>query len=121
MGATFLGWLLPFLMGYTVMRVMMPGNSTAWIVIGLSLIGVLIALPQWWVLRRRGLHASWWVLASGLGRGTVGLLDLVTSELFPILLGIAVLPAVATSVACWQLLDRQQKYDLMRFASSHGA
>ncbi len=119
--ATFLGWLLPFVFAFIVMRLFVPGNSTVWIVLGLLLIGTIIALPQWWVLRQRVLHASWWVLAYGLGWGMVGFLNLVTSEPFPVLIGIAVVPAIATSIACWQLLDRLPKYDLNSHASSQGA
>jgi hypothetical protein len=97
--ATILGWLLPFVIGFIVTRLFVPGNSTFWIVLGMLLIGTIIALPQWWVLRQRVLHASWWFLAYGLGWGMVGLLNLVTSEPFPVLMGIAVVPAIATSIA----------------------
>jgi hypothetical protein len=119
--ATFLGWLLPFVVGFIITRFFVPGNSTVWIVFGLFLIGTIIALPQWWVLRQRVLHASWWVFAYGLGWGVVGLLNLVTSEPFPVLMGIAIVPAIATSTACWQLLDRLQKVNVNSRASSQAA
>ena len=117
--ATVLGWLMPFVIGFIITRLFVPGNSTIWIMAGMLLIGTMIALPQWWQLRQRVLHASWWVLAYGLGWGTVGLLNLVTSEPFPVLLGIAIVPAIATSIACWQLLDRLPKHDLESRTSSH--
>jgi hypothetical protein len=119
--ATFLGWLLPFVIGFIVTRLFVPGNSTLWIVLGMLLVGTTIALPQWWVLRQRVLRASWWVLAHGLGWGLVGLLNLVSSEPFPVLMGIAVVPAIGTSIACWQLLGRLPEYDLDAHASSRGA
>lgn len=119
--ATFLGWLLPFVIGFVVTRLLVPGNSTVWIVVGMFLIGTTIALPQWWVLRRRVLHASWWVPAYGLAWGTVGLLNLVSSEPFPVLMGIAIVPAIGSSIACWQLLGRLPEHDVDSHASSQGA
>lgn len=117
--ATFLGWLMPFAIGFIITRLFTPGNSTVWIVLGMSLLGAMIALPQWWILRKRVRHASRWVLSFGLGWGMVGLLNLVTSEPFPVLLGIAVVPAIATSVACWILLDRLPTHNFESHAASH--
>jgi hypothetical protein len=45
------------------------------------------------------------VLAYGIGWCLVGLLNLVTSDPFPVLLGIALIPTIGTSLACWLLLD----------------
>jgi hypothetical protein len=118
--ATFLGWLMPFVIGFIITRLFVPDNSTLWIVLGMLLIGMMIALPQWWQLRQRVLHASWWVLAYGLGWGMVGFLNLVTTEPFPVLLGIAVVPAIATSIACWQILDRHPKYEINSRVSNQG-
>ncbi|MCJ7569149.1 MAG: hypothetical protein MUO58_16645 [Anaerolineales bacterium] len=116
--ATFLGWLMPFVIGFIITRLFVPGNSTVWIVLGMLVLGTTIALPQWWMLRKRVLHAWWWVLVFGLGWGMVGLLNLVTSEPFPVLLGIAVVPAIATSIACWLLLDRLPNHELSSRTSS---
>lgn len=109
--ATLLGWLMPFVIGFLVTRFFVPGNSTPWIVLGLFVFGTSIALPQWGILRKRILHAGWWVLAFGLGWGMVGLLNLVTTEPLPILLGIAFVPAITTSIAIWLLLDRLPNND----------
>jgi peptidoglycan/LPS O-acetylase OafA/YrhL len=70
--ATFLGWLMPFVIGFIITRLFTPGNSTVWIVLGMSLLGTMMALPQWWILRKRVRHASRWVLSFGLGWGIVG-------------------------------------------------
>jgi len=115
---TFLGWLMPFAIGFIVLAFITPGNSTVWIVLGMLVLGAAIVLPQWWMLRKRVLHAWWWVLVFGLGWGMVGLLNLVTSEPFPVLLGIAVVPAIATSIACWLLLDRLPNHELSSRTSS---
>ena len=116
--ATFLGWMMPFVIGFIITRLLTPGNSTVWIVLGMSFLGSMIALPQWWLLRQRVRYASRWVLSFGLGWGMVGLLNLVTSEPFPVLLGIAVVPAIATGVACWILLDRLPSRNIESHASS---
>jgi hypothetical protein len=50
----------------------------------------------------------------------VGLYDLLTlSELFPVLLGFAIVPAIATSIACWLLLDWYPKHELKSSLPSH--
>jgi hypothetical protein len=117
--ATFLGWLMPFVIGFIFSRLFVPGSSTVWIVLGMFVLGSTIALPQWWLLRKRVLHAWWWVLVFGLAWGMVGLFDLVTlSNLFPVLLGFAIVPAIATSIACWLLLDRLPDHELSSRTSS---
>jgi hypothetical protein len=110
--ATFLGWLMPFVIGFIVTRLFVPGNSTAWIVLGLLVLGTAIALPQWWMLRKRVQHAWVWFIVFGLAWAMVGLLNLVTSEPFPVVLGIALLPAIATAIAIWLLLDRLPVHEL---------
>jgi hypothetical protein len=117
--ATFLGWLMPFVIGFIFSRLFIPGSSTVRIVLGMIVLGTTVALPQWWLLRKRVQHAWWWVLVFGLAWGMVGLYDLVTlSELFPVLLGFAVVPAIATSIACWLLLDRLPNHELSSRTSS---
>ena len=111
--ATFLGWLMPFVIGFIFSSVIIPGNSTVRIVLGMIVLGTTVALPQWWLLRKRVQHAWWWVLVSGLAWGMVGLYDLFTLyDLFPVLLGFAVVLAIATSIACWLLLDRLPNHEL---------
>jgi hypothetical protein len=117
--ATFLGWLMPFVIGFIFSRLFIPGSSTVRIVLGMIVLGTTVALPQWWLLRKRVQHAWWWVLVFGLAWGMVGLYDLVTLyELFPVLLGFAVVPAIATSIACWLLLDRLPNHELSSRTSS---
>jgi hypothetical protein len=117
--ATFLGWLMPFVIGFIFSGLFIPGSSTVRIVLGMIVLGTTVALPQWWLLRKRVQHAWWWVLVFGLAWGMVGLYDLLTlSELFPVLLGFAVVPAIATSIACWLLLDRLPNHELSSRTSS---
>jgi hypothetical protein len=104
--ATLLGWLTPFVVGSLVINLLGMNNSTVSIMTGLLMIGAVIAVSQWWVLRRQVRYAYWWIPAYGIGWGLAGLFSLVTSEPFPILLVIACLPAAASGFACWLLLDR---------------
>lgn len=118
--ATFLGWLMPFVIGFIFSRLFIPGSSTVRIVLGMIVLGTMVALPQWWLLRKRVQHAWWWVVVFGLAWGIVGLYDLLTLyELFPVLLGFAVVPAIATSIACWLILDWLPKYELKSSISSY--
>ena len=103
--ATFLGWLMPFVTGYFIVTVLGFNNDTFSLMLGLLLIGASVAVPQWWLLRQRVRHAFWWILAGGFAWGLVGLLNLVTSEPLPVLLAIGMLPAIATGMAFWLLLD----------------
>lgn len=117
--ATFLGWLMPFVILFIFSKLLIPGSSTVRIVLGMMVLGTTVALPQWWLLRKRVQHAWWWVLVFGLAWGMVGLYDLLTlSELFPVLLGFAIVPAIATSIACWLLLDRLPNHELSSRTSS---
>ena len=104
--ATLLGWLLPFIVGFVFTALLPHGldPATAWEVLGVALIGMVIALPQWWLLRRRVPHAAWWILASGIGWAVVGLLDHLRSGPFAVLSALALCPAIATGIVCWLLI-----------------
>ena len=97
---TLVGWLTPFLI-----RFMPSTTNTFLIMLGMLLIGAAMVLPQWWMLRQRVHHASLWLLAWGLGWVMVGVLNLITSEPIPVLLAMALMPAITTGVAWWLLLD----------------
>ncbi len=110
--ATVLGWVLPFFLGSILTGLLAPNKSTFLIMLAMLLIGATIALPQWWILRQQVRHASWWILAFGLGWWMIGVLNRVTSEPFAVLLAIALLPTLGTSIACWLLLDWLPKHEL---------
>jgi hypothetical protein len=117
--ATFLGWLMPFVILFIFSKLLIPGSSTVRIVLGMIVLGTTVSLPQWWLLRKRVQHAWWWVLVSGLAWGMVGLYDLLTlSDLFPVLLGFAVVLAMATGIACWLFLDRFPNREISSRTSS---
>lgn len=112
--ATFLGWLMPFITGFFIRTIFAQKNDTFFIMLGLLLIGTTIALPQWWLLRQRVRYAFWWILAYGFGWCMTGLLNLVTSEILPVLMALALMPAIATGIACWLLLDWLPTHELIR-------
>ena len=115
--ATLVSWLTLLLIRFLI-PFLAPSNSTLSIMLGLLLIGATMALPQWWMLRQRVPHASWWFLAYGLGWAMVGLLNLVTSEPIPVFLTIALVPAITTAIACWLLLDWLPNRELKSSLSS---
>ena len=117
--ATFLGWLMPFVTGSIIIAMLSQKNDTFSIMLGMLLIGATIVVPQWWMLRQRVCYAAWWILAYGFGWCVTGLLNLVTSEPFPVLLAIALMPAIATGIACWLLLDWLPKHELKSSISSY--
>jgi hypothetical protein len=117
--ATLLGWLIPFVSGYFIIALLARKNDTFSIMLGMFLIGTTIVVPQWWLLRKRVRYASWWVLAHGFGWCMTGLLNLVTSDPLPVLLAISLMPAIATGVACWLLLDWLPKHELKNSAPGY--
>ena len=113
--ATLVGWLMPFI----ITAFLVPSASIVSILLGTLVIGAMMVLPQWWMLRKRVHHPSVWLLAWGVGWGLVGLLNLVTSEPIPVLLAIALMPAITSGIACWLLLDWLPKYELKSSISSY--
>jgi hypothetical protein len=119
---TFLGWLTPFATVYFLITFLGLRNDTFSMMFGLLLVGATVATPQWWMLRKRVRHASWWILAHGFGWSVTGLSSLVTSRLdnlFPVLLAFALMLAIATGFACWLLLDWLPKNELKSGAPSY--
>jgi hypothetical protein len=110
--ATVLGWMMPLVIGPVISPFLERGSGTFTIMLGMALIGVVVALPQWWLLRQRVGHASWWIAAAGLGWLLIGLLNQLTSDPAPVLSVIALLPTGAAAVACWLLLDWFPRHEL---------
>jgi hypothetical protein len=118
--ATLLGWLLPFIDGFVFTTIIPHGLDPAisWEVLGVTLIGITIGLPQWWMLRKRVHHAAWWILANGIGWAMVGLLNHLSSEPFAVLSSVALIPAIATGVVC-SLLITLPKTEIKTRSSLH--
>ena len=58
-------------------------------------------------------------LAYGFGWCVIGLSNLVTSEPFPVLLAIALTPAIATGITWWLFLDWLPSHELKRNIASY--
>lgn len=118
--ATLMGWLMPFIVGFVFSAIIPHGldPATLWEVLGVALLGMAIALPQWWMLRKRVHHAAGWILANGIGWGMVGLLNHLSSEPYAVLSSIALIPAIATGIVCL-LLITLPKTEIETRSSAH--
>jgi hypothetical protein len=109
--ATALGWPLGIAvvyLGYAIWPIALSANSP-W---SATLVGAVVGLAQWLVLRQRVLRAGWWVPASALGWGLV---RLIAGEVFtsPVeLLIIGAVPAAVTGLAMWWLLAHWPQHEI---------
>jgi hypothetical protein len=70
------------------------------------LVGGSMGLIQWVVLRQRVRHAAWWILATILGWGVLGWgAEILSNQMIIPIVGMLLVPSIATSVALWLLLD----------------
>jgi hypothetical protein len=111
--ATLLGWLLPFVIVMPLVaavgrevRLALDVPREVSVVASAAMLGGLVALPQWWLLRRRVRRAGWWLVVNVIGWGVLALLtgrsiDRAADEIAAI-----VMPPLATGVALWLLLNR---------------
>ena len=104
--ATFLGWLLPFVV-MPILTALFTTHNGGFVLVafGVSLMGLCIGLPQWLALRQQVRRAGWWLLACGLGWGVFGLINSDSAEPLILLLSVALVPAAFTGAAWWLLLD----------------
>ena len=109
--ASALGWLLALAVLALSLPGLGPNNTSSW---GMALIftalGGALGLGQWVFLRRRILHAAWWIFASALGWGLASLgalLAIKDSSVLAQLLAISLAPAITTSIAWWFLFKPQ--------------
>lgn len=106
--ATVVGWTLSL----AVVRLVF--GSAGWrfdAAVMAALLGGAVALPQWWVLRRRVRHAGWWLVAGCLGWGLAGLITGQTILISFEAIVAGLMPAVAAGLALWLLLDRLPRRD----------
>jgi len=106
--ATFLGWILPFIILQLVFTVFQIGQTNFAIILRTSiffLMGGLLGLIQWIVLRKKIQFAGWWILANSLGWGLAILITSgnISNPLANLM--VALLPPLVTCVALWVLLS----------------
>ena len=102
--ATTLGWSLIFIgdrLLYRTLYTTLGADSIWFAALMVVLVSGSIGLPQWLVLRQCVHHAAWWIPANVLGWGIAAL---VAGANY--LLALSIIPAIATSVVLWLLLDR---------------
>ena len=106
--ATMGGWLLG------VFLILIPGwlhwtNSTFNLDLAFIVMGVSIGVGQWLLLRRRFLHASWWIGANLVGWGLVALIQDGNSFDQFILFAFGFLPACVTALMLALLMNQVQR------------
>ena len=107
--ATALGWSLVSIgdrLLYLTLYTTLGADSIWFAALMVVLVSGSIGLAQWLVLRQCVHHAAWWILANVLGWGIAGLFAGATY-----LLALSIIPAIATSVVLWSLLDRLPHQD----------
>jgi hypothetical protein len=105
--ATSSGLLLGYVVESILIRTLHSNLNTMWSgVLMTVLVFGSMGLTQWLVLRQRVRHAAWWILANVLGWGLLswGGASLSNQMIIPIV-GILLVPSIATSIALWLLLD----------------
>ena len=107
--ATSLGWVLlatVMVLRYPLYLRFGPDFTYTWLpVITYIICGGIAGLAQWLLLRRRLPHATWWIAASILGWGLIGLTVHEALKDFRVL-SLGFLPAVATGAALWLLVEK---------------
>lgn len=114
--ATALGWPLALFITdrlyYATLSTTFDVNSVWFVVVKIILTGGTIGLAQWFVLRERVHHAAWWILANVLGWGIGAILSRWLD------LWVFGVPAIATGVALWLLLDQLPRREVRKGAAS---
>lgn len=109
--ATSLGWVLTA--AVTVLRYPLSlrfgldlASTSAWLPpLTYIISGSIAGLAQWLLLRRRLPHAAWWIAASVLGWGLIGITANEALKDFAVL-AFGLLPAIATGAALWLLVRK---------------
>jgi len=106
--ATALSWLLPLgimRLVYFFLPAGLAVDSTLLNALLIALMGSLIGLSQWLVLRKHVRQAGWWILACAVGWGLVFLVTGPSISSTPDVVVVALLPPLVTCLALWALLD----------------
>ena len=109
--ATFLGWSMGLLLVFGVRNVIVYFWSaevyfaSSTLDLNLVLLGLMVGVGQWLVLRRFLPKAGWWIVANLVGWGLVTLFTGRSLGQFG-LIGLYILPAAATAVTLAWLLNQ---------------
>jgi hypothetical protein len=80
-------------------------GSAGFVALAIVVVSGLFGAVQWLVLRRRVRHAAWWIPATLVGWGTVGLVASGPASDF-LALALGIVPPTVSAVTLWLLLDR---------------
>jgi hypothetical protein len=108
-GVTLLGWLLmpvsfALISGALLHSLAIDSKWSG--PVAFVLVSVLVALPQWLVLRRRARHAALWSVARLVGWVLTMLVTGANISTAPDVLAVCLLPPAVECVAWWLMLDR---------------
>jgi len=104
--ATSLGWMLAFAgIGLNFSAVyILPQNPVVSSLLSGTLIGALIGLAQWLVLRGRAAHAGWIIPANALGWGIASMI-LNHGAYYTLIMLAVTIPNIPTGLALWFLIE----------------
>ena len=109
------GWLFMVGLFYLAIQFLDRNNLTATTNTAVfAVVGAAIGLLQWMLLRRRLSRAAWWIAASAIGWGLIGLTvgPTFTNPFEIMLLGF--FPSLTTALCWWYLFSQPQKTEPIR-------
>jgi len=110
------GWILTATIGWSLLwlgfalksspidKIELP-SSTVYSLFAGAVLGTLIGVMQWLLLRGKLAHASWWIPANLLGFGIAGVIFWNANSFFGIVVAIAA-PCFVTGVVLWILFNQ---------------
>jgi len=111
---TFLGWTLPIIslqFVFSLFQIGQMNNSMISRAIPFFLMGSLLGLMQWFVLRKNVRNSGWWILANAAGWGLA--IAITSGDISNSLavLTVSLLPPLITCVVLWILLTWSRRID----------
>jgi hypothetical protein len=102
-----LAWLGISLRSMPLDAIVIP-RSAGYAMAAGAVLGILIGLAQWLLLRGRLNGAGWWIPANMLGFGTAGYLFSDFSSIALVMVAVSI-PSIVTGAVLWLLLDRSRR------------
>jgi hypothetical protein len=114
------GWFLAWLglvISFSSLAAADMGPSVGYTLIAGAVLGALMGIAQWQILRTQVLHAGWWIPINILGFGVAGAIFGNMSGPLDIL-AIFMIPHIGTGVVLWLLLEKFSLKSLNSFRNS---
>jgi hypothetical protein len=100
----FLAWL-GFVIGYSPLAAVEMFPSVGYTLIAGAILGALMGIAQWQILRTQVPHAGWWIPINMLSFGVAGAIFGNISGPLDIL-AVFIIPPIGTGVVLWWLLEK---------------